>query len=328
MQGRPLLALLAALTIPAAALCQRTPPAPDLRIRVSVDLDQIDVIVTGPWGEHVSDLSKDDFELFLDSHPQAITNFGYVTLPAPSPPDAPAAARHSPNQVAIPPAPPVRLRPEKVERPVALFVDDLSLSADSVPHVRNGLRKAIESGIGPGDLTAIIRASAGMGAVQDFTTDRQRLPAAAGQIRWYPGGRGEQTTSQRIKRPVEEGALASAASKAGGDREDARESNLPKGYFLQLTIDSLERVIAGMAALPGRKAVVVLSNDLTVAFREPGTIDTQPAMHVYEEDRRISDRLRQCVDTAARLRATQERRAAHAVAQKAASTWPARPAAS
>lgn len=291
-----------AIAVLGAVFGQDTQTGPDLRIRVSVDLVQIDVTVTGSKGEHVPGLTKDDFELFLDGHPQPITNFGYVALPAASRPIQPRPVQppmRSSRQATIPP-PEVRLQPGQVQRAIALFVDDISMSAESVPFVRNGLRKAIEVETGAGDLTAIIRASAGMGALQDFTTDKQRLLAAADQVRWSTTGRGELAAYRRIKGPVEESAMASLNSSPHGDREDVAEANLRKRFFLQTTIDSLERVIDGMAGLPGRKAVVVLSEDLTVAFRDQGSPDAQAAMHVFDADPAAMYRLRRCVDAAMR----------------------------
>jgi VWFA-related protein len=284
--------------------CQEAPPGSDLRIRVSVDLVQIDVTVTGARGAHVPGLAKDDFELFLDGHPQPITNFGYVAVPAsprsPQASTASVAASSTKPQIETPPAPAVRLRPEEVRRSVVLFVDDVSMAAESVPAVRNGLHKAIEKEVGPGDLTAIVRASAGMGALQDFTTDKQRLLAAADQVRWSPKGRGALSAYDRIQGPVEQEAQSSVTSSNSGDQNDVAETNFRKGYFLNFTIESLKRVINGMADLPGRKAVVVLSDDLTVAFRDPGTPDAQQAMHIYDRDQTVMDQLRKCADAAAR----------------------------
>jgi VWFA-related protein len=301
MPGR--YSLLVGMAVLGIMFGQETQTTPDLRIRVSVDLVQIDVTVTGSKGEHVPGLTKDDFELFLDGNPQPITNFGYAALPASSRPmqsrplEAPV---YSSKPAAIPPSPEVRLQPGRVRRAVALFVDDISMSAESVPFVRNGLRKAIETEIGPGDLAAVIRARAGMGALQDFTTDKQRLLAAADQVHWYPGGRGELSAYDRILGPVEGGAQASLVSAQSGDQRDVAESNFRKKYFLGASIDALRRVVSGMADLPGRKAVVVLSDNLTVAFRDPGSPDAQPAMHVYEEDHGIMDQLRRCADAAVR----------------------------
>ena len=300
MPGRyvPIVAM-AALGV---VFCQET-ASPDLRIRVSVNLVQIDVTVTDAKGAHIPGLNKNDFELFLDGQLQPITNFGYVALPpAARSVQTPPVERpvRSSKQSTVPPAPEVRLPPEQVRRAVALFVDDVSMSAESVPFVRNGLHKAIESEVGPDDLAAVIRASAGMGALQDFTTDKQRLLAAADQVHWSTRGRGELAAYRRIKGPVEESAMASLDSSPHGDREDVSEANLRTRFFLQRTIDSLERVIDGMAGLPGRKAVVVLSDDLTLAFRDQGSPDAQPGMHVFDSDPATLYHLRRCVDAALR----------------------------
>src|SRR5579872_5622537 len=99
-----------------AAFCQDPQTAPDLRIRVSVDLVQIDVTVTDARGAHVPGLNKEDFELFLDGNPQPITNFGYVALPAAARPVQPRPAEppgRSSKQAAIPPSPEVRLQPNQ-----------------------------------------------------------------------------------------------------------------------------------------------------------------------------------------------------------------------
>ncbi len=47
-------------------------------VRISVRLVQIDGTVTDKDGQAVTDLKKDDFELFVDGRPQQITNFSYV----------------------------------------------------------------------------------------------------------------------------------------------------------------------------------------------------------------------------------------------------------
>jgi hypothetical protein len=46
--------------------------------RVSVDLVQVDAVVTDAKGRHVSDLQPEDFRIFEDGKPQKITHFAYV----------------------------------------------------------------------------------------------------------------------------------------------------------------------------------------------------------------------------------------------------------
>jgi hypothetical protein len=46
--------------------------------RVSVDLVQVDAVVTDAKGHHVSDLNAEDFRILEDGKPQKITHFAYV----------------------------------------------------------------------------------------------------------------------------------------------------------------------------------------------------------------------------------------------------------
>ncbi|MEJ7711234.1 MAG: hypothetical protein WKF84_15565 [Pyrinomonadaceae bacterium] len=49
--------------------------------------------------------------------------------------------------------------------------------------------KFVERELQPGDLVAVVRTSAGMGALQQFTTDRRQLAAAIERVRWRAWGR-------------------------------------------------------------------------------------------------------------------------------------------
>src|SRR5258708_422425 len=81
--------LLLPLTV-IAALSQTPPsavPAADPVIRVSVNLVQVDVVVTASKGPHISGLGPEDFDVFEDGKPQKITPLSYL---AATPPAAPA----------------------------------------------------------------------------------------------------------------------------------------------------------------------------------------------------------------------------------------------
>jgi len=261
----------------------------DLRIRVSANLVQVDATVTGPGGEHVGDLTKDDFEVLLDGKPQAITHFAYMNRA-----DQPVAVRAAPQvrpqeerdglSRAHPSMPTVGLKPEQVDRTVVFFVDDLSLSAESVPFIRKGLRDVIDNYLGPGDLTAIVRASAGMGALQDFTADKRLLLSAAAQVRWSPLGRGEASAYKAV---------------TAGPPPNERDEDFRIRVFTIAVTDSLRRIIESLADLPGRKAAIVFSDSLPLATRQ--TMDGHAktvSSHDYGDS--ILDRMRRCADAAAR----------------------------
>src|SRR5207253_1268482 len=88
------------------------------------------------------------------------------------------------------PLPPSTLKPEAVRRTIALLVDDLTLSFESTYYVRRALKKFVDEQMMEGDLVAIIRTGAGIGALQQFTSDRRQLYAAIENVKWNPMGAG------------------------------------------------------------------------------------------------------------------------------------------
>lgn len=239
-------------------------------IRITVNLVQIDAVVTDSKGHQVTNLEPKDFEVSEDGHPQKITNFSYVTLQP-----APASAPRSPATPAVPGAPagpPARLRPEQVRRTIALVVDDLGLSFESTAFVRQALKKFVDTQVQPGDLVAILRTAAGMGALQQFTTDKRMLYAAIDRVRWYPFGRGGVSAFPALGNDSTEGA----GSQLAAFRQEV---------FAVGTLGALNYVVRGLRELPGRKSVVLLSEGFQLFPRDdPGRYG-----RVVEELRRLTD---------------------------------------
>src|SRR5574340_771397 len=57
---------------------------PDLVLRISVALVQVDAVVTDARGRLVTALKAEDFEILQDGKPQKITHFNFVELPRPA----------------------------------------------------------------------------------------------------------------------------------------------------------------------------------------------------------------------------------------------------
>ena len=169
---------------PAAPLPTPTTVNEDEVVRITTNLVQIDAVVMDRAGKQVTDLNAADFEIYEDGRPQEIKNLSYISL-QPAPEVAPAPhARPDPTAA---PAPPVQLRPEQVRRTIALVVDDLGLSFESMYFVRKSLKKFVDEQVQPGDLVAVIRTGAGIGALQQFTTDKRLLYAEALMAEAQPG---------------------------------------------------------------------------------------------------------------------------------------------
>src|SRR5258706_234549 len=71
----------------------------------------------------------------------------------------------------------------------AVVVDDLGLSFDSIARLRSTLKKYVDTQMQPGDLVAVIRTGAGMGSLQQFTSDKRLLYAAIDQVKYNALGR-------------------------------------------------------------------------------------------------------------------------------------------
>ena len=235
-------------------------------VRVTTNLIQIDALVTDDKGKVVTNLQPEDFEIFVNGKPQQITNFSFVTV-EPQPNGQPVAAAAKNTDRNAPPVPVVNLRPEQVNRTIALVVDDLSIGCKNMPFVRRALRKFVDQQMQPGDLVAIVRAGSGVGALQQFTSNKQQLYAAIERVNYNPAtckcgeGCGGSTELDLIKAPNVEGANRDI--KTNDDDALVRHNNLANAMLA-----ATRYVIQGMRSLPGRKAVMLLSEGFLLFNRD------------------------------------------------------------
>jgi VWFA-related protein len=220
---------------------------------------QVDATVTDAQGNPAPDLKAGDFRVLLDGKPQEIKHCNYIRFSeAPKPSlaatapvmDAKAATAAHPAMPAEP------MHREDVRRTIALFVGDLLTSAESMPGIRAGLKKFVQEQIRPGDLVAVVRSSAGLGALQDFTPDKHMLMAAVDQVGWTPHaiGIGGASAYQQIGQPTLAGFLSLDLAQL--DKIDSTER------ATLATTAALLQVVRGMADLPGRKSVIFISDAL------------------------------------------------------------------
>jgi len=202
-------------------------------LRIAVDLIQVDATVTDAQGRHVPNLDAAEFELLQDNRPQTISAFQYVAAGTAA---LTGGGRSAPAAPLLPASAATR---DAVRRTLAIVVDDLNLSFESTSRSQKALRKFIDTQMQPGDLVAIVRTAAGMGALQQFTTDRRALHAAADRVRWTMRGR---------------------MSSFGASELDDRLELFEKETAAAGTLGAVKYVMRGMAQLPGRKAILLLSD--------------------------------------------------------------------
>lgn len=239
----------------------------DDNLRITTNLVQLDVIVTDKNGKQVTDLRPEELELTEDGKKQAITNFSYIsnlpdssssgtleaasTGPLPSSKGGDAAA----TTTSVSPA---RLRPEQVRRTIAFLVDDLGVSLESMTFVRKALRKFVDEQMQPGDLVVILRTSGGTGALQQFTTDKRVLYTAIENIRWLPRGRGNISAFDSIS-PTENQMTDVFTREMMQDMQAFRAESMAIG-----TIGTLTQVLRNLISKPGRKSVVLFSENFRI----------------------------------------------------------------
>lgn len=259
------IALILSLAIAFAQTQQQTPP--ETVIRINVNLVQVDATVTDSHGKPVTDLKAEDFQILQDGKPQVITNFSFVNL-KPEGGDAPRPAARSVAKGTVPPPPAVgKLRMDKVRRTVALVVDDLGLSFSSIAYVRSALKKFVDQEMLPGDLVAIVRTGAGIGALQQFTADKRQLYAAIDRVKFNAIGR----------------VGVSSFEPMGSDTGDAAMNQERASIMSAGTLGAINYVVGGLRELPGRKSVLLFSENLKL-FNADGMDE-----RVMQEVRRLTD---------------------------------------
>jgi VWFA-related protein len=267
------IAIIGALFIiipPASRLAQQPAPQPkqetkqpdaqtplreqETAVRISTQLVQIDATVLDKKGEHVEDLTEDDFELMVDGKKQNITYFRVIKLPEPKRPETDAA--NAPRSVAPPPSAPMRtIAPERVARTIAFVIDDLGLSFESTYQARRAIKKFLDEQMQEGDLVAIIRTGRGLGALQQFTSDKRVLYTAVEKLTWNPFSR-DMIPRFGVTDNNDPGAQAAA------NFEDFRETVFASG-----TLGALNFVVRGLRELPGRKSAILISDGLRLFGR-------------------------------------------------------------
>jgi VWFA-related protein len=243
MKNRVTLAALLSFCTLLPALGQTTPvDDKDDVVRITTNLVQIDVVVTKD-GKPVPNLKAEDFEIYEDGRRQAITSFAFVSNLAANTAAAPVKSAETKNGTFVPPDPVKRDVPR---RTIAIVVDDLGLSAESMSSVRHSVKKFVAEQMQPNDLVAILRTGSQVGALQQFTNDKRLLDRAVDQLHW--------NLCNRVGINV--------LPAVGGPRY----TGCPFSYGN--TLSQLRSIVDAMGELPGRKSLILMSDSIPIQNQE------------------------------------------------------------
>ncbi len=232
------------------AQTQGAPGSSDYSIHIDVNLVQVDAVVTDFKGHPVTDLKATDFELLQDGKPQTISNFSYANFSESAGATLPVST--SRNEVLLPGIRVSPLKPEQVHRAVAFVVDDLGLSFESIIYVRTALQKFVDEQMQPGEMVAIVRTGAGIGALQQFTNDKRLLHAAIDGVKYNFMGRVNVNSFSALMPDQKTRDFGQT-----GEDPCSLQNSKATGSLI-----AVRNVVEGLKELPGRKALLLFSESM------------------------------------------------------------------
>jgi VWFA-related protein len=262
------------------------PPAEPPRFRVGVDAVRMDVVVTDRDGNLVTDLTADDFEVRQDGKLQPVTLARYVAVDVA--PKTTIAARSMPTSTVVPTVGGARLARADVQRTIVLVVDDLGIAWENMEPTRRALRRFVAEHVQPNDLVALVKTSVNAGVGQQLTLDRRVLNAAIEQVRWNGFSRREVSSFNALNATVPASAGGPGPAGFRDPMDLGRLDNLREAMSAAGTLGMLQMTLHGVRDLPGRKAVVLISEGFELFERDPdGTF--QPSMLPRQRVDRVVD---------------------------------------
>jgi VWFA-related protein len=251
----------------AALLAQLTIPRHSETMDVVVA--SVDVTVTDKDGNHVSGLHADDFELLDNGVPQKISNFSEIQESR----SLTAASASSPAEKTPEAAP---AQPHKI----VFIVDNLSLHPDARKRVFDSARRFLRTSLGPNDEAMIVTCANGLKLRLPFTNDRDDIEASLSGIEHDVA-----LGSLRLKEVAELREELLSMENTGLAIGVARQYASRNRGEVQHTADVLKSVLAWLAGVPGKKALVFMTEALPA---EPGIeafrfINTRTNGHAYAD---------------------------------------------
>jgi VWFA-related protein len=306
MLGAPL--VLASLLLLGAVRESAPPPAaaggtaaadPTYFESIDVDVVSVEVFVTDKHGNPVLGLRPQDFAVFEDGKPVAVTNFFSAAAAgaagadrlsqAPAEPAAGAAPAPSPA-AALAAAPVAAELPAEQRLDLAVLVDNATLLPSPRNRALRSLREFLASRLRPQDRVMVASYSRDLKVLQEPTSDRAAVTAALDRISGEPGD-GVQRVSE-MRQLLDAMARAMPPAQAAGRGADTQDFSPELRAEVAESIRSfaqereqegkaalarLAQFVDSLSGLPGRKAVVYVSGGLSLRPAEAlfRTFETQ-----------------------------------------------------
>ncbi len=232
---------------------------------LDVNVVNIEVFVTDKQGNPVTGLTRDDFSIFEDGRPIEITNFYAVAAGQPVSADGAEAGDDGGEAAAEARDPRLRLTriPEEQRLHVVVYVDNFNIEPFHRNRVFGQLRQFLRS-LQPGTRVMLVSYDRALNIRQRFTEDVSLVTGATFELEKMTGGRSQQNRERRdILKAIDRAANEDDAKKVNYSiLARIRQHASSVETDLRFTLDALRDTIESVAGLPGRKAVVYVSDGL------------------------------------------------------------------
>ena len=289
---------------PAVPPDSSAPAPPPFVVRISVDLVQVDAVVTDKKGRLVTDLRPEDFEIVEDGRKQPLTNMSYVAV-GDHGAVAPPSLRHDGSKPEAEPGTTAR-------RTIAILVDDMRHSFVSTVQAREALRRFVEKSLQPGDQASIVFTSSGLAQATPYTLDKAPLLAKVDDVIWGRGWLGHELSPNdpvaRFSDPLMQGppyaswGAREAERRDGGRRslgsfasQGIRSDHLGRleyesqaRVFTAGTLGTVNDVIDDLRVRPGRKSLVLFSDGLPLWKRDDTKLFVDGLRRLVDQANRAS----------------------------------------
>lgn len=258
-----------------------------------ITIVNVDARVTDRNGP-VLGLTAADFEVHQDGRPQEVTNFAFYTpAPATATPQPTAAAAALPT-----PTPAVPEGPAREPVFFVVYVDSENIMPFNRNRVLNKLSDFLHERLAPTDRTMVVSYQKSMKVVQPFTSDVDEVISALVPLKRYVGGATEVNSNRKqIEEEISEDVQNSrdinrALGRIRGFAQEQRNS-------LQFTVRALQDLVGMLTGLPGKKAILYISDGLPMnpglelyyeaqeQFRDPGMISQSQEFESSDLFRRL-----------------------------------------
>ena len=264
--------------------------------RVEVNLVNVEAFVSDRDGNRVTDLGRDDFEVLVDGEPVEITHFtsgrragaGDLPVPIVTHQASPAAADATPQEV-------VRQARGPALRPLMLVVhvDNRQIAPGNRKRVLDALGDLIPERVRSGDSVMLTTYGKGLDVVQPLTRDQDALARGLSRIGKMASYRHVQDSALRHalrQQQMDRGGAATGGSAAvleAANRLGLESRAHEVAVSSQASAAALGRLLDSLAGLPGRKALLYVSDGLSIGSRGPANeqkapMDGNPLRFLYD----------------------------------------------